>query len=780
MTPVERFLSKLPNVRRTANGWSAQCPAHDDRRASLSIAEGNEGGALVICHAGCNPAAVVAAVGLTLADLMPPKSVKVNGTHPTTTRTGFPLRREKQPAIQTFATAHDAVAELERQRGPRSAWWTYHDADGELVGVVNRWNMADGKKDIRPVSRVGDSWRIGGMPEPRPLYRLPDLSQAKCVYVCEGEKAAEAARAIGLTATTSAHGSQSPDKTDWSPLTGKEIVIFPDNDCAGQKYADAVTALLAKLTPAPVVKVVHLPDLPDAGDIVDWTEQHGDAAEPEELRRKIEALVKAAERVDTGRPSTGIERFEAFPVDVLPGIVGQFVREASTAIGCDESYVAVPLLAALASAIGNTRRVRLKRSWSEPAVVWAVIVGESGSQKSPAWEAATRPLLHRQTAAFRAYSDALPNHAQEVERHKAALQQWRHTGIKKGEPPPDVPVEPVVHRYTVSDITVEALAPILDAQPRGVLLSRDELAGWLGSFDRYANGKGADAANWLSMHRAGPVTVDRKTGKRLIHVPHAAVSVAGSIQPMTLRAALGREHFEDGLAARLLLASPPRRVKRWTEADVPDDTTARLDALFGRLLELDFALSPEGEPEPYLIPLAPDAKTIWIAFYGEHAAEAAELADDLAAAWSKIEGYCARLALIITLARNPTATKVDAESMQAGIILARWFAREARRVYAALGETDEERDHRRLIELIERRGGSISPRELTQSDRRFRGRAEAAELELSALVEAGLGTWEDIRPGKSGGRPTRRFHLAASSTDVDGRDSNDAETEWTF
>ena len=71
--------------------------------------------------------------------------------------------------------------------------------------------------------------------------------------------------------------SQSPDKTDWSPLAGKECVILPDHDDPGGKYADTVAAILAKLTPAPVVKVVELPDLPDHGDIVDWIEAHGDA-----------------------------------------------------------------------------------------------------------------------------------------------------------------------------------------------------------------------------------------------------------------------------------------------------------------------------------------------------------------------------------------------------------------------------------------------------------------------------------------------------------------------
>ncbi len=85
-----------------------------------------------------------------------------------------------------------------------------HNTEGKPVGVVVRWDRPGGK-DIRPVSRNGEGWIIGGMPGPRPLYRLPDLADAKRVYVCEGEKAADAARSIGLIATTSPHGSKSAD-----------------------------------------------------------------------------------------------------------------------------------------------------------------------------------------------------------------------------------------------------------------------------------------------------------------------------------------------------------------------------------------------------------------------------------------------------------------------------------------------------------------------------------------------------------------------------------------
>ena len=293
MTPTELILSALTqhecNPRQNGEGWTACCPAHDDRRPSLSLSEGDDGRALVHCHAGCEAEAICEAVGLRLVDLRP--------TADTLPRPTTPTKTNGEPAT-TYPTTKAAIEALERQLGERSDQWTYHNAKGDPVGMVLRWDKADGK-EIRPVARSGDRWVIGGMPEPRPLYCLPDLAGADRVFITEGEKAADAARSIGLTATTSAHGSQSPNKTDWTPLAGKQCVILPDHDEPGGEYADAVGATLAKLTPPAVVKVVELPGLPDHGDIVDWIDAHGDAADPDELRRPIEALADAAEPMTT-------------------------------------------------------------------------------------------------------------------------------------------------------------------------------------------------------------------------------------------------------------------------------------------------------------------------------------------------------------------------------------------------------------------------------------------------------------------------------------------------
>jgi hypothetical protein len=321
----------------------------------------------------------------------------------------------------------------------------------------------------------------------------------------------------------------------------------------------------------------------------------------------------------------------------------------------------------------------------------------------------------------------------------------------------------------------------------------------MGSFDRYSGGKGgADAAHWLSMHNGESIIVDRKTGNpRTIYVPTASVSVTGGIQPAILHRALGIEHRESGLAARLLLSCPPRRPKRWTEADIDPKAEAELARLVGRLYDLQPTVDADGDVRPVVIGLTRDAKAAWKEYYNDHAQEQTDLSGDLSAAWSKLEEYAARLALVIHFARwaadDPCLQSpdvVDAESMKAGIELAQWFKGEARRVYALLSESDDDRDQRRLIEWIERKGGSVTAREVQQGNRQYRT-APAAEAALEALAKAGCGDWEPTPPGRRG-QPTRRFVLASTvysntlkptengnTVDVDSVDTPETQTdEW--
>jgi len=741
------------------------------------------------CHAGCTVDAVCESIGLRTSDLFEPDPGRTNGhaprTRPGVTVTTTPRKTAANAGFgdgdaRTFPTAREAVAELERRHGVKSAHWVYTDASGEPAGLVIRWNKPTGK-DIRPVSRKADGsgWAIVAMPEPRPLYGLPELLAANPgdrVYVTEGEKAADAARALGLVATTSPHGSKSASKADWSPVAGREVVVLPDHDEPGEAYADDVArlAIAAGAKSVRMVRLVELwPELPAGGDLADLlAHRGGDIDALTSIRADVEALADAAEVEPIEPDAAAIPAFTPFPVDVLPEPIRSFVADAARAIGCDASYIALPLLSAMASAIGNTHRIVLKRGWTEPAIVWSAIVGESGTMKTPAFKLAMKAIRKSQSDAFKEHDAARADWEAQHLQYEAELTGWKRQAAKghgDAGDPPEKPEPPIARRYIVSDTTTEALAPILLGNPRGVLLARDELAGWLGSFDRYAKAgrAGADSAHWLSMHNGEAMTIDRKTGiPPTIHVPSASVSITGGIQPGILSRALGQEHHESGMAARLLYAMPPRKAKRWTEDDVDPATEAAVALVFDRLFGLTPETDDDGDERPRLVTLADDGKRAWVRFYNEHASEQAEPSGDLSAAWSKLEGYAARLALVVHMTRWAAGdatlrdpARVDEASIAAGVVLARWFGDEARRVYAILSESDDDRETRRLVELIRRMGGDVSGRELVQRSRMFKTVADA-EAALSGLVEAGVGSWVAPDQHGRGGPKARRFVLS--------------------
>ncbi len=785
MSPIDRVLSALREracvPKQSGKGWACRCPAHDDHSPSLSIGVSDDGRALVHCHAGCPTDDVLAAIGLNLQDLMP---VPVTNTPRRTRRTkvvGTGSLNATAKAEPIYATAREAVAELERRHGQRSALWVYTDPDGSQMGIIIRWDHANGNKDFRPVSLNGSGWTLRGMSEPRPLYKLPALAKADCIYVTEGEKAADAAIACGLVATTSSHGSRSAAKSDWSALRGKEVVILPDHDDAGERYANEVSRLAGRAG-ARSVCIVRLADqwseLPTGGDIADVLELSGGCAEV--VRSAIEKLVAAAEPEEM-LTSIDSAQFVPFPVDELPEPIRSYIKDGAKAIGCDASYMALSMLSALASAIGNTHRIQLKRSWTEPAIIWTAIVGESGTAKSPALELALRAVRRRQDRALKEYATAMKAWEAEYARWEIEQATWKKDAIrgKTTSDPPEAPERPVCSRTWTDDITTEALVKKLQENPRGLLMVRDELSGWF-NFDRYTGGKGGgDVAKWLEMFGGRSLIVDRKTSGTE-HVPSASVSIAGGIQPETLRRSLGQELRDRGLAARLLFAMPPRRPKRWTEDDVDERIEVAVADVFDALYALEPATNSDGDPEPRLVRLSPNAKRAWVRFVNEHGAEQASRIGDEAAAWSKLECYCARFALVIHLTRvsahDPTLTDpevVDDASIAAGVALVRWFANEAERVYAILGGGAEDREQRQLVEWIEGKGGSVTARDLTKGLRAYRGDSAKAREALDSLVEAGWGAWDTSGPGKTGGRPTARFILGSSVPDTETRTDDD-------
>jgi hypothetical protein len=340
--------------------------------------------------------------------------------------------------------------------------------------------------------------------------------------------------------------------------------------------------------------------------------------------------------------------------------------------------------------------------------------------------------------------------------HQAAWkQESRRAGDRDVAAPPSPPTKPPQIACIVSDCTIEAVAAILADNPRGVLLDRDELAGWLAGFDRYkAGGAGrvsSEVGHWLSMYNAAPLRQDRKsTGRK--YAKRASLSIAGGIQPDTLAQAIGREHVSNGLLARFLLASPPRRRKRFITATADFATVEAVRRLFDTLHGLTM---PDDGPKR--LPLSADGEAAFAEFYERHAIRLEKASGPIASMLAKAEATAARLALVIHLCRQagdePTLPHaVDADSVRRGVALAEWFAAEWERVYEATVGCVTKPDHEgELLAWIEAQGGEVARREISQRLRRYRDTG-LLDVTIAALVARGC-VETFTRHGEKGGPP---------------------------
>ena len=151
--------------------------------------------------------------------------------------------------------------------GPATAKWDYLDAQGQLIAVVYRYDPPGRKKEFRPWDAKR---RKMAPPEPRPLYNQPGIQDAAQVVLVEGEKCAQALIDAGVCATTAMHGANAPvDKTDWSPLAGKAVLIWPDRDKPGWEYAMAAAQAVLAVGASSCDVLLPPDDKPDGWDAAD-------------------------------------------------------------------------------------------------------------------------------------------------------------------------------------------------------------------------------------------------------------------------------------------------------------------------------------------------------------------------------------------------------------------------------------------------------------------------------------------------------------------------------
>jgi hypothetical protein len=297
------------------------------------------------------------------------------------------------------------------------------------------------------------------------------------------------------------------------------------------------------------------------------------------------------------------------PMEVFPQSMHRWIADAARGAGVTVGHIALPLIGISSGLIGVARRVQATRSWQQPMTCWTCLVGVSGSGKTPSLDVVKRALLVVERSRQEENTARQLAHETRVERAKAALKKWKEdvaAAVEAGQPPPVKPVEAqevrpfVVPRLYVSDCTIERLAPLLEARPRGVIYVADELARLFMNLERYSGG--SDRAFWLESWDGNSFIVER-LGRPPVILPHLLVGVVGGFQPDLLARCFAGD--SDGIYSRFLYAWPPEAPFR-EPADDADEVDPEIINAFGRLANLQ--AGDEDAFAPRSIPLTADAR----------------------------------------------------------------------------------------------------------------------------------------------------------------------------
>lgn len=298
---VQKFLSRLQEQtghrpEQTANGWQSRCPSHDDRKASLSIAEGQGGRVLVDCKAGCKPDSVCQALGMRLADLMPTRH-------------------------------HNGKRKI-------ASAYNYTDEQGQLLFQVVRFEPKDFRQ--RRPDGGGWSWSIKGVRQVP--YRLQDLhATTRPIVIVEGEKDVDGLVGIGVAgATCNAGGAGKWTSVHAGALPiGRPWVIIQDNDDPGRKHAqDVAKTAIGRASEVHIVDLAkYWPDIPPKGDVSDWIDHQRRAglegaaikAELLEIVRKTPVWVPDAAKI-AAVAADAVQVKESPAITYLPVPVGATVE----------------------------------------------------------------------------------------------------------------------------------------------------------------------------------------------------------------------------------------------------------------------------------------------------------------------------------------------------------------------------------------------------------------------------------------------------------------------
>lgn len=464
--------------------------------------------------------------------------------------------------------------------------------------------------------------------------------------------------------------------------------------------------------------------------------------------------------------SKGLPAAMAWDDELLPDSLRGHVRDVADRTQCPPDFVAVSLIVAISAIVGRKRTIHPKQrdDWEVVPNQWGCIIGRPSAMKSPALKQALRPLIAIEEKEREKHQDAVLEYKAAGEildmERKAAKEKAKKLitdGNKEAAKAAIAALAndlaaPTARRYIVNDATVEKLGELLNENPNGLLLVRDELGGWLATLQT-EDGAVGRAFYLECFDGAGSFVYDR-IGRGTIYIPSCCLSLIGGIQPSRIaplvRGAVTGD-MDDGLVQRLQLAVWPDDERSWILVDRWPNQHAieRMEAVFERLDQM-----PD-DPRRALR-FSPEAQQLFNTWYSEHMTEtrSGEVHPALQSHFMKMPQTIAGLSLLFQLIEEDAET-VGVEATARALDWADYLKSHAGRLYGAAINAPQ-----LSAKLILDRKIKL-PEPFKPRDIRIKGWAGLDSMEsvneaLGVLTEHGMVISYEVK-GDNGGRPSKRY-----------------------
>ncbi len=497
----------------------------------------------------------------------------------------------------------------------------YQDQNNKTVYRKTRFeSVIDGekRKQFTQEHLQNEKWELGKTTNllfPFMFEKVP--STAKEIFWVEGERCCEFLNDLGIFTVTSHEGS-SPSKNQLEfyakIFEGKSIYILPDNDKPGLSCAQKLAQCLGDKN---LVKIIHL-ELKNTGeDVVEWFELYGGTKEILLEKCHIAKPFEQVQIVEAAPPKfksplslPPVLPF-AEPIDesLIPEPLKVWVLDAADRMNVCPEFILMPFLTSVSSLIGRRLCIKPKKHdpWYEVNNLWCMIVGAPSTMKSPSLGEALCFLNEKNKDYLKKYRSETEERQPKIQIIKAKIKAYEKEIRKALDEDRETlqaeqnleqalvdlkELEPKLKKLTVNDSTVEKLCELLELNPNGLLIFRDELSGWLSNLAK--QGREGDREFFLeSWNGKNSYNVERiMRGSHFVEA--LRVAIVGGIQPAKLSTIvadiLKGGSGADGLFDRFQLAVyPPQR--EWVSLiDRKDNQAAknRVKELFAVIDDADF------------------------------------------------------------------------------------------------------------------------------------------------------------------------------------------------